>query len=289
MKKTLIDLLERSVALYGDNTFLLEKKTDRFEPTTYKQVQARAIEIGAGLAALGIQKGDNVSILAEGCNDWIISELGIFYAAGVSVPLSIKLEESNDLLFRLRHGEVRAIFVASSQYRKVDAIRDKLPLLRHVILFERAKEMREGDLTLRQLEQKGRELLADPALKEALLTQARAIRNDDHATITYTSGTTADPKGVVLTHRNYTANVEQALTRMDVPEWYRTLIILPLDHCFAHVVGFYIMCHQGATVATVQVGKTPIENLKPDTTDYILLCLRRYIQFMDYFRHVFSA
>jgi long-chain acyl-CoA synthetase len=188
--------------------------------------------------------------------------LGIFYAAGTSVPLSIQLEESNDLVFRLRHGEVTTIFVSPSQYRKVDAIRDKLPELRHVILFERAKDMREGDLTLGELEHKGRELLADPSKKEALLAQARAIQNDDIATITYTSGTTADPKGVVLTHRNYTANVEQALSLMDVPEWYRTLIILPLDHCFAHVVGFYIMCHQGASVATVQVGKTPIENLK---------------------------
>jgi long-chain acyl-CoA synthetase len=262
MKKTLIDLLEGSVARFGDRTFLLEKKTDRFEPTTYRQAGERAIEIGAGLASLGIEKGDNVSILAEGCNDWIISELGIFYAAGVSVPLSVKLEESNDLVFRLQHGEVKAILVSPSQYRKVDAIRDRLPGLRHVILFERTKEMREGDQTLAELEARGRELLSDPARKEALLAQARAIQNDDYATITYTSGTTADPKGVVLTHRNYTANVEQALTRVDVPEWYRTLIILPLDHCFAHVVGFYIMCHQGATVATVQVGRTPIENLK---------------------------
>jgi long-chain acyl-CoA synthetase len=262
MKKTLIDLLERSVALYGDNTFLLEKRTDSFEPTTYKQVHQRATEIGAGLRALGISKGENISILSEGCNDWIISELGIFYAAGVSVPLSIKLEESNDLMFRLRHGEVVAIFVSPSQYRKVDAIRDKLPALRHVILFGEVKEMREGDLTLAELEAKGRELLANPAQKEALLADAAAIQNDDVATITYTSGTTADPKGVVLTHRNYTANVEQALTQMDVPEWYRTLLILPLDHCFAHVVGFYIMCHQGASVATVQVGRTPIENLK---------------------------
>ncbi len=262
MKNTLIDLFERSAARFCDNTFLLEKRADKFEPTTYRQAQARALEIGAGLASLGIAKGDNVSILAEGCNDWIISELGIFYAAGVSVPLSIKLEESNDLFFRLQHGEVVAIFVSPSQYRKLDAIRDRLPGLRHVILFDRAKGMREGDLTLGELEQRGRELLSDYERKQELLTQARNIANDDYATITYTSGTTADPKGVVLTHRNYTANVEQALTQVDVPEWYRTLIILPLDHCFAHVVGFYIMCHQGATVATVQVGRTPIENLK---------------------------
>ncbi len=262
MKKTLIDLLESSVEKFGGNTFLLEKKTDRFEPTTYAQVREQALEIGAGLASLGVRKGDNVSILSEGRNDWIVSELGIFYAAGVSVPLSIKLEESNDLLFRLRHGEVSVIFVSDTQYKKVNAVRDQLPGLRHVIVFDRVEGMRGGDLTLAEVREKGREYLKDKEKKEVLLAQAHSIRNDDYATITYTSGTTADPKGVILTHRNYTANIEQALTQIDVPQWYRTLIILPLDHCFAHVVGFYIMLAQGASVATVQVGKTPIENLK---------------------------
>lgn len=66
----------------------------------------------------------------------------------------------------------------------------------------------------------------------------------------------------MLTHRNYTANVEQSLSRIDIPSSFRTLIILPLDHCFAHVVGFYIMIACGATVATVQVGATPMETLK---------------------------
>jgi len=90
----------------------------------------------------------------------------------------------------------------------------------------------------------------------------KRLQNNDIATITYTSGTTADPKGVVLTHRNYTANVEQALTCMTIPEGYKNFIILPLDHCFAHVVGFYIMISQGAIVATVQQGKTAMETLK---------------------------
>ena len=66
----------------------------------------------------------------------------------------------------------------------------------------------------------------------------------------------------MLTHRNYTANVEQSLSRIDIPPHYRTLIILPLDHCFAHVVGFYIMIACGASVATVQIGATPMETLK---------------------------
>ncbi len=84
----------------------------------------------------------------------------------------------------------------------------------------------------------------------------------DVATISYTSGTTADPKGIMLTHRNYTANVEQALTLMTIPPTYRTLIILPLDHCFAHVAGFYAFMACGASVGTVQVGRTGMETLK---------------------------
>ena len=106
----------------------------------------------------------------------------------------------------------------------------------------------------------GRDYLAGH--EKEFLSIGQSIRNEDYATITYTSGTTADPKGVVLTHRNYTANVEQSLSRIDIPSSFRTLIILPLDHCFAHVVGFYIMIACGATVATVQVGATPMETLK---------------------------
>ena len=76
---------------------------------------------------VGVRPGDKVAILAEGSNAWIISELGLFYAGAVSVPLSVKLEESNDLLFRLRHAEVRAIFVSKYQLPKIRRIRAEFP------------------------------------------------------------------------------------------------------------------------------------------------------------------
>jgi long-chain acyl-CoA synthetase len=98
--------------------------------------------------------------------------------------------------------------------------------------------------------------------EELLVQRYKSIGPDDYANISYTSGTTADPKGILLTHRNYTANVEQALSCMTIPEKFKNFIILPLDHCFAHVVGFYIMISQGAIVATVQQGKTAMETLK---------------------------
>ena len=106
MKKTIIDLFEASVRKYGAKTFLLEKRHHKFEPTTYAETREQALEAGAGLAALGIRPGDKVAILAEGSNAWIISELGLFYAGAVSVPLSVKLEESNEMCIRDRGNGV---------------------------------------------------------------------------------------------------------------------------------------------------------------------------------------
>ena len=261
MKRTIIDLFEESVSRYGTKEFLLEKHNGKFEPTSYNETRSQALKIGAGLVAMGIELGDRVSILAEGCNNWIISELGLLYAGAVSVPLSIKLEESNDLIFRLRHADVKLVFVSKYQLPKIRRIVADLQELKHIVVWgEDEKNLVAGEMTLESVVKRGEEYLRDN--EQSFLEIGRSLQNDDYATITYTSGTTADPKGVVLTHRNYTANVEQALSVVSIPSTWRTLIILPLDHCFAHVVGFYIMIACGASVATTEVGRTPMETLK---------------------------
>ena len=222
MKKTIIDLFEASVRKYGAKTFLLEKRHHKFEPTTYAETREQALEAGAGLAALGIRPGDKVAILAEGSNAWIISELGLFYAGAVSVPLSVKLEESNDLLFRMRHAEVKAVFVSKHQLPKIRRIRAGLPQLEQVIVLGHIP-LESGETAYGTLKRLGREYLAKN--KEKFMEIGQAIRNDDYATITYTSGTTSDPKGVILTQRNYTTNVEKAVSRVDIPRsrrWPRT-------------------------------------------------------------------
>lgn len=261
MKKTIVDVFENSVRNYANNTFLMEKVGSEWQNTTYKQVQDLVYRIGAGFQAIGVKKGDNMALLSEGRNLWVASELAMFYAGAINVPLSIKLEESNDLLFRLQHGDAKFIVVSGNQLKKIRKIVDQLPLLQKVIVLDAQAEYQEKELFVEDLMRLGDEFLKSHTMEE-FLSVGQSIQNDDLATITYTSGTTADPKGVSLSHRNYTANVEQSLSRVPIDHTWRTLIILPLDHCFAHVVGFYVMMMQGASVATVQVGRNAMETLK---------------------------
>jgi long-chain acyl-CoA synthetase len=261
MKKTIIDLFEQAVEKYLGNSFLFEKQGAVFQETTYLVTRDKVYLLGAGLVSLGVEKGEHAALLSEGRNYWIMSELAIFYAGAINVPLSVKLEESNDLIFRLQHAEVHYLFVSASQLPKIRAIKHVLPLLKQIIVFDELSSFENKEMSINQLFDMGKAYLKEH-LAEEFLAIGQSIGNDDVATITYTSGTTAEPKGVMLTHRNYTANVEQSLTLLSIPETWRTLIILPLDHCFAHVVGFYIFMTSGAGVATVQIGKTPLETLK---------------------------
>lgn len=257
---TIIDLLNSSVGKYAKNPFLWEKLTTEFTPTTYEETRTQAQEIAAGLLSLGIKKGEKIALLSEGRNAWIISELGILYTGAVNVPLSIKLEESNDLVFRILHSESRFIFVSGGQLKKIRTIAAQLPDIEKIIVFDDQTAYENKEMSIRQLVLAGKEITSkNPGVVEE---RAKTIQPDDLATISYTSGTTDDPKGVMLTHRNYTANVEQALSLMTIPTEFKTLIILPLDHCFAHVAGFYSFMASGASVATVQTGKTGMETLK---------------------------
>ena len=129
-----------------------------------------------------------------------------------------------------------------------------------VFILDEQAEYEEKEMSLNELIIKGEAFLKDNP--KAVVKRTKDIKPDSLANISYTSGTTADPKGIMLTHRNYTANVEQALTLMTIPPHYRTLLILPLDHCFAHVAGFYSFMACGASVGTVQSGKTGLETLK---------------------------
>ena len=259
---TIIDFVEKYVAKYSKNPFLWEKNLDTnvWEPTSYEETLKEAKRIAAGLMALGVQKGEKVSYLSEGRNMWVIGELGVLYAGAVNVPLSIKLEESNDLVFRVKHSDSKYIITTKFQLPKIRKILPECPMVEKVILFDAVDDMQENEMHIDTIMEMGDKFLAEN--EELFIQRYKSIEADDYANISYTSGTTADPKGILLTHRNYTANVEQAHSVIGVDEGDKMLIILPLDHCFAHVAGFYTMMSYGASIGTVPSGKSGKEALR---------------------------
>lgn len=258
--KTIIELFETSVAKFSNNIYLWEKQNGRYEGTTYEQTRDSVYRFGAGLMALGLQKGDRVGLISEGRNAWIISELGILYAGGINVPLSVKLDSSKEFQFRLLHSGCKLIIVSKGQAAKVEEIRNRLPDLEKVIYLDGKENAGLNDFSYDQVLASGDDFLKTSREKFEAIWQN--IQPNDLANISYTSGTTADPKGIMLSHLNYAANVLQADTLMSIGEDCKTLAFLPWDHAFAHTVCLYCFMYNGASVASLEIGKTSAETLK---------------------------
>ena len=270
--RSLPDLFKQSVEQYDDNIMLWEKRKEHYKGLTYRDVHDRVQRFAAGLLQKGIQKGDRLALISEGRNDWVICELALLSLGAVCVPLSVKIEEDVDLSFRLQHSGCKGIVISANHQRKAFRLLDKLPGLELLVLldgkniqlvsdvseWENIRFPEENIIGLDQLLEQGSLLLE----KEPDCITKISVMPEDPANICYTSGTTADPKGIVLSHKNYIHNILQASEIFDVPEYYTSLHILPWDHSFAHTVGIYTLIRNGASMASLKIGKTPNETLR---------------------------
>lgn len=259
-KMTIIDFFEHCVEKYGQNIFLKEKVSGTWTETSYKSTQKQAQRIGAGLMSIGVEKGDKIIMFSEGRNLWIMSELGMFYAGAVNVPISFKIEESDDLIFKINHSESRFIIVSKNQLHKIRTIKDRIPNIQKIIVMDNDIALEEDEMPLSYLTALGDMYQAKNPT--ALIERCQSIQAEDYATISYTSGTTSDPKGVLLTHNNYVVDTTSTRNSVIFDSTDTMLIILPLDHCFAHVAGMYLVMSRGASLATVPFGKSPREMLR---------------------------
>jgi long-chain acyl-CoA synthetase len=259
--RTLIELFESSTEKFSNNPLLWEKPKDHYIPSTYLEIRQQVCFLGAGLMSLGLKKGERVGLLSEGRNKWLIGELGIFYCGAVNVPLSVRLEAA-ELKFRLVHSGSRMVIVSDRQASKITEIIKELPWIDYVIHLDPVENPGPKDLFFDDIQLRGRDFLNSAENKKEFEAVWRNVQPDDMANISYTSGTTADPKGIMLTHLNYTANVVQANTILEILPDYKTLAILPWDHSFAHTACLYSFMLKGASIGSVQSGRTPMETLR---------------------------
>jgi long-chain acyl-CoA synthetase len=257
---TLPALFEASATRFATNTLVLEKRDGAWQGTTYAEMRALVHRCAAGFLSLGLKKGDRVALIAEGRREWPVSELGILYAGGINVPISVKIEELPELRFRLAHSGCRMVVVSGGQARKVLGLRADLPDLETIVFLDDPGEPVAGTVRFGDLMSRGDAFLA--AHPDGVTRSWQSLEGRDPANICYTSGTTADPKGIVLSHRNYTANIAQGVALYPLPPNAVTLLILPWDHAFAHTCGIYALGSTGGAFACVQAGKSLMETLR---------------------------
>lgn len=251
--KTIIDLFEAAVEKYGKNPFIWDKTIGvQYTSISYEDAHKKIMALAMGFSKQGIKKGDRVALLSEGREEWIITELALIYIGAVCVPLSVKLEEE-ELQFRIEHAECKMLVISERQLPKVQNIIDKITSLQDVVIFDNVEMQSNKFIFLEKIiaQGKGLEKFSEVAINE-----------NDFVNISYTSGTTEDPKGIILSHKNYITNVQQSLALFNVPSHYKTLLILPWDHSFAHTVGIYTLIAGGASIAAVERGKNLNEALR---------------------------
>lgn len=259
--KSIIQFFEENVEKYSDNVYLWEKLQDKYEGTSYAETRKQVHEFAAGLLQMGIKEGDRISLLSEGCNNWVIGELGILYIGAVNVPLSVKLN-ADEVKFRLNHSDSRFVMVSSIQATKLHEVLPECKTIEKIIYFETREEYAENEIHFNEIRKLGRNWLENNDNSDKFKKIYKGIKPENYANICYTSGTTADPKGIILTHGNYITNVYQAYSLIDIPPFFKTLLFLPWDHSFAHTTGIFAFMGKGASIASVKRGKTPLETLR---------------------------
>ena len=261
---TIIDFVEKYTHQFPNNVYLGEKVDGEWKEITQEQTRQTAYKIGAGLMALGLEKGDKIALLSESRSMWILAELGAMYAGATDIPLSVNLGSTADIVFRIKHSESKWVLVSANHLNRIREALPECPDIKKVIVFDDTAffvdSLQEPEIRMSEVMKMGEEFLAKN--EKAFVNRYQSVGPDDYANISYTSGTTADPKGILLTHRNYTANVAQGSSVINIGENNVMLIILPLDHCFAHVAGMYTMMSYGGSIAFVPIGKNALATLK---------------------------
>jgi long-chain acyl-CoA synthetase len=255
--RTIPSLFQSQAETLGDSTLYLVKREGVYQPVSWQTVRRDVETLAAALIARGIQPGDRVAILSENRYEWVVADLAILHAGAVSATLHFPLTPEQ-VEEQLRDSESCAIFVSTAQQaQKVEAVRDRLPALKHYFSFDAVS----GWTPIAQLQQEGERLLRD---KPTLVRETAELNHwDSLATLIYTSGTTGESKGVMLSHGNLLSSMYASMQMFPPPgRDYVMLNFLPLSHIYARTCDYLVVLGLGVQMAFAESFDTLAQNLQ---------------------------
>jgi fatty-acyl-CoA synthase len=248
VNKTLGQILDETAEKFPDKNVILFR--DR--KITYKELNERVNEFASGLIELGIKKGDKIGLWMSNYPEWVIAYFGVAKAGGIVVPMNTRYK-THEVEYILNNSEAVALimvdtFVGIDFIEMANEVKGKLSNLKHIIVMgEPDKDMYE----FYDICEKGKDWENDEELKK----RRETLDPDECVFILYTSGTTGDPKGAMLSHNNIGTNARDVTGVLKTTEKDRFLLAVPFFHCFGCVMGILGSIYYGASMVPMVVFK----------------------------------
>lgn len=246
--ESLFDAFEANVRRHPERPLFCTKAGGRWHTLSYAEFSAEVDAVRAGLHGLGVGAGDRVGVIAKNCVAWAAVAYGCQGLSAALVPM-YETQLVRDWAYILRDASVRVVFVSSAAIAaQIEQLRSTLPELGHIIVLDSEASLAGSPAAHVRYEVLLRAGRAAPI-------PARRPAPDAAASFLYTSGTTGEPKGVVLTHANIWSNVcalKQVALDNEQPEQHRALSFLPWAHAFAHTVELHLVIAVGASMAIAE-------------------------------------
>jgi long-chain acyl-CoA synthetase len=233
--------------MHGERTFLPRRRAQSAEAISFARLGDDVDRLAMAMLDLGLRRGDRVGLIAENRYEWLLIDLALASIGAVDVPRGSDTSPS-EMHFILRHSGCRFVFVDDDRIaHELLAAGAELPEIERVVVMQDRSEVPQAT-TLARLLERGAELL--PARQPQLAAARAAVQPNDLLTIVYTSGTTAEPKGVMLTHGNVLANLHTVQQVLHITADDSFLSVLPAWHMYERIMDYLALATGAQLVYT---------------------------------------
>ena len=257
--KTVKEIFDRSRKLYANKVFITEKFNPKgsFEEITYKQFGDDVTALGTALIKKYNLKDSRIVVIGENTYHWYVTYMAVLCGVGIIVPVDKELP-ANELENVIRRSKATAIVYSSKKKDLIKDVKDKLPEVKYFIQMNSNNILEGKDVGLNTLINQGKGIIR----KGDKFYDKIEINPDKFNVLIFTSGTTANSKGVMLSNRNLAENINAVSTYVYLDSNDRLFSVLPLHHTYEASIGFLLPMAVGASVAVCQGLKYIVPNLQ---------------------------
>lgn len=269
MEQTVPKLLRKSATEWPETVAQFSRRKDgEFEPVTYRELYQKALDFGAGLLSIGIKRGDLIGLISDNRKEWLQADMGIMAIGATDVPRGCDATLLDlEAIFTITETKY-IVTENSAQVKKILSIKEKLPFIKEIIVFDEPTEE-----ILAEAQNNGVKIYSFSEIlkfgqtfriehKDEVENELEKGKNSDLACIIFTSGTTGTPKGVMLSHGNFLAQLEEIPERIMINPGEKALLVLPVWHVFEREVEYVILIQGGSLCYSKPIGSILLADLK---------------------------